>query len=103
MSTNLQIVMLHHVRQDLQYVDLGCKFFTLILAPIPQGKIHQQGRRVLHRVVAEVVLTALEDLHDPRDDTALDHTRLGALTQAKLLERPECVLAQVGVITALLV
>ena len=101
MGTHLQVVMFHHIRKNLEDVDLRCKLLTFVLAAVPQREVHQQGRCILHRIVAEVVLATLEDLDDPRDDSALDHVGLRALAQTELLQGTQRILSQVRVIAAL--
>ena len=101
MGAHLLVIMFHHVREYFQDVDLRGQLLTLILTPIPQRKIHEKSCSILHRIVTEVVLAALEDLHDPGDDSPFDHVGLRALPQAELLERAECILSKIRIIAAL--
>ena len=48
MGAHLQIVMLHHIREDLEDVDLRCKLLTFVFTAISKRKIHQKGRRIFH-------------------------------------------------------
>ena len=95
MGANLKVVMLHHIGEDLQNIDLGSELLTLILTSIPQRKIHQQGRGILHRIVRQVILAVLEDLDYPGNHAALNHVGLSAFAKTELLERAQGVLAEV--------
>lgn len=101
MGANLKVVMLHHIGEDLQNIDLGSELLTLILTSIPQRKIHQQGRGILHGIVRQVILAILEDLDYPGNHAALNHVGLSAFAKTELLERAQGVLAEVRVIVAL--
>ena len=85
MSANLQVLMLHHVTEYLQYIDLLHQLLALILASIAQTEVHKEGTGVLHRVITQVVLARLEDVDNPSNDAAFNHGYLSCFAEAKLL------------------
>lgn len=79
------------------------QLLTLVFTAITQAQIHQQSRCILHRVVAQVILTAFQDLDDPSYHAALNHCRLSGFAKAELLQRSKSILSKIRVFPALVV
>ena len=53
MSSDLEVVVLHHVIQNFNYVNFGSELLAFVLSFAAQGEIHEKSGCVLHGVVRQ--------------------------------------------------